>query len=117
MAEVRFYAAVSPDGSFSFNSIEKKKRDVYVAPSDEKYGNMSVRPVRMTPLDGDVPGDVAAAELWRAHKIAWIWRNEDGSFWLDTLSDSQEEATAWSSSPERSRAMGMAVIPVKFEIA
>jgi hypothetical protein len=112
----RFFAACAPDDSFSLYTIHKKKSAIRVTPSDRKYGGMTVKRVVMMPFEGEIPEGLTPEETWKRYKLAWIWQNDDKSFWMDSLSISQAEASAWSSSPERSIRLGMAVIPVQFSL-
>lgn len=111
----RFFAPVGKNEHFSLDSIQKKKSAVVILPSDAKYGGVSVRPVFMAPFDGEIDA-VDPDDAWRQRKIAWVWVNFDGSYWIDTLSLTEKEAADWCSNRDRNEALGMKLIPVKFSL-
>lgn len=111
----KVFAAVSPVGEIRFESISAREADVQISRSDVHYGGWKVLPLTMRPFKGDVNAlRQSGAEQWSAHAVAWVWRNEDGSYWMDTLSLKEDDAAAWSSNRARSEAMGMKVVPVQF---
>lgn len=111
----KVYAAVSPVGEIRFDSITTREADVQISSSDAHYGGWKVLPVKMRLYKGEMNAlRQSGLEQWSAHSVAWIWRNEDGSYWMDSLSLKEGEAVAWSSNRARSEAMGMQVVPVQF---
>lgn len=110
----KLYAAVLPDGSFDFNTIEHSATKVKITESDYKYGKTRVKPVLMQRFKEDLPKYNNDYELWQQHQIAWIWSNPDGSYWWDTLSLDKETTRKWSSKPETMIGLGFKVIPVQF---
>jgi hypothetical protein len=110
----RFFAAVTGAGDFDFASIAEKKSSVEILHSDVKYGGVHVGAITMVEFDGDVkslPGD-----LWESSKIAWVWKNSDGSYWLDTLSREHKDAEAWATNKSRLEALGTKLVPVQFAL-
>ena len=112
----KLYAAVSPKGDFDFNSIALHANKVKINPSDAKYGNVRVREINMKQYTDNLPNLKEDYELWENYKLAWVWVNPDGSYWLDTLSLSKEDTKKCCSKPEIMIALGFKVIPVKFSL-
>lgn len=111
----KVFAAVNPVGEILFESISDREADVRISGSDAHYGGWKVQPLKMFPFKGDVNAvRQSGTDQWSGHSMAWLWKNEDGSYWMDTLSLKEEDATAWSSNRSRSEAMGMKVVPVQF---
>lgn len=112
----RFYAPVDQRGHFRLADLERKKKLVRISPSDEKYGGVTAKAVVMHELGTDAPEGDAQGELWQEQKIAWLWKNFDGSYWWDTLSMSKQEARNWASNPERTESIGSRLVAVQFEV-
>lgn len=109
------FAAVSPTGAIRFESISQREEDVQINGSDARYGGWRAMPLKMRLFKGDMSAlRHAGQDQWSTHSVAWIWRNEDGSYWMDTLSLKEADAASWSSNRARSEAMGMKVVPVQF---
>lgn len=110
----KLYAAVYPNGDFTFESINSKSDRVKINPSDLKYGNVRVRTINMKKFTGQLPVLEHDYDLWEKHKIAWIWSNPDNSLWWDTLSLTKESTYECSTNPKVLIALGFKVIPVQF---
>jgi len=111
----KVFAAVSPVGEIRFESISVREADVQISDSDIRYGGWQVLPLKMRPYKGDVNAVRQSGQgQWSTQSVAWVWRNEDGSYWMDTLSLKEEDAVAWSSNRARAEALGMKVVPVQF---
>lgn len=111
----RMYGAVDKEGNFRFSSVREKRHHVIISPSDRKYGGLSPGKLLMEPSS-------ATLDLWEKHEgmakehHGWIIQNPDGTFWMDTLSPTEEEARSWWGTPEKalkSQALGMRLVRVR----
>jgi hypothetical protein len=109
----KLYAAVSPAGQFHFSTLQEKARSVVVTPSDAKYGDTRVGAVLMIPLDDNSAVPCTSPTGQSTEMAAWVWQNEDGTFWHDTLSLTHDEARSWASQPARHEVLGSRVIAVR----
>lgn len=110
----RLFAAVGPMGEIKFDSIAPLEQSVVIESNELRYGGFRILPVDMRLFKGDLSELPTGAALWAEQGVAWVWRNADGSYWMDTLSQDEADAVAWSTSRSRSEAMGMKVVPVQF---
>lgn len=115
---MKLYAAVSPNGDFDFHSIRLKPKAVAITRSDAKYGGLACQAVVMEVFDGELPAPASDDPFydWNERKIAWVYQNFDGSFWLDTLSLTKAEAESWVSNPARVAAIGTKLVAVKIAV-
>ncbi|MDO8417724.1 MAG: hypothetical protein Q7S87_16110 [Agitococcus sp.] len=109
----RLFAAVSPEGSFEFASIQQKRRDVFIQADDIKYGDVRAKPICLIPFEGRLPVGAALDQAWETHSLAWVFQNEDASYWLDTLTLTPAETRAWVPNADVEIRDGLRVVPVR----
>lgn len=102
---ISFYAAVGPDGAFSFHDLHRAKRSVQITGSDRTYGGVTVRTITMKMREPGAP----AAEV-----SGWIVLNPDNTWWLDSLSATEAEAISWMSDRARMELLGFKAVEVGF---
>lgn len=111
----RMYGAVDKEGNFLFSTVREKRHHVIISSSERKYGGLSQGKLLMEP-------SFATFDMWEKPEgmakehHGWIIQNPDGTFWIETLSPTEEEAGSWWGSPEkalRSQALGMRLMCVR----
>ena len=121
---MKFFTCMYRDKHFDLFNLQSSAQKVKINQSDVIYGDAKVVPVTMNALNNDEYTELAKTKanhltLWEQFKIAFIWQNPDDTFWLDSLSETFDEAFKFMSESSRSRltSLGFKVVPVQFQFS